>query len=68
MPVSVIIPTLNEAACLADAVRSVRAQGPAEIIVADGGSSDATRAAAATAASTAAYTSRTRRRSSGVTP
>jgi rSAM/selenodomain-associated transferase 2 len=46
MPVSVIIPTLNEAACLADTVRTVRAQKPLEIIVSDGGSSDATRLAA----------------------
>jgi rSAM/selenodomain-associated transferase 2 len=45
--VSVIIPTLNEAACVGEAIRSVRAQGPLEIIVADGGSTDATRQAAA---------------------
>jgi rSAM/selenodomain-associated transferase 2 len=42
MPLSVIIPTLNEAACLAQTLRSLRAEGPAEIIVADGGSTDAT--------------------------
>jgi rSAM/selenodomain-associated transferase 2 len=47
MPVSVIIPTLNEAACLAATLRSVRAQKPQEIIVVDGGSRDATWAAAA---------------------
>ena len=43
MRVSVIIPTLNEAAGLADALRSVRRERPHEIIVADGGSGDGTR-------------------------
>jgi rSAM/selenodomain-associated transferase 2 len=47
MPVSVIIPTLNEAACLSETIQAVRRQAPHEIIVADGGSTDATRAAAA---------------------
>jgi rSAM/selenodomain-associated transferase 2 len=47
--VSVIIPTLNEARCLADTLRCLRRQRPAEIIVADGGSSDATHQAAAAA-------------------
>ncbi len=42
MSISVIIPTLNEASCLAQALRSVRAEKPREIIVVDGGSSDAT--------------------------
>jgi rSAM/selenodomain-associated transferase 2 len=42
MSISVIIPTLNEAACLAETLRSVRAEKPREIIVVDGGSSDAT--------------------------
>jgi rSAM/selenodomain-associated transferase 2 len=42
MSVSVIIPTLNEAACLAQTLRSVRAEKPREILVVDGGSSDAT--------------------------
>jgi rSAM/selenodomain-associated transferase 2 len=42
MPVSVIIPTLNEAACLAESLRSVRAENPHEIIIVDGGSTDAT--------------------------
>ncbi len=46
MAVSVIIPTLNEASCLAETVRSVRADRPHEVIVADGGSTDATRAVA----------------------
>jgi rSAM/selenodomain-associated transferase 2 len=45
--VSVIIPTLNEEGCLAQALRALRAQGPREIIVADGGSDDDTRRAAA---------------------
>lgn len=42
MSISVIIPTLNEAACLAQTLRSVRADKPREILVVDGGSSDAT--------------------------
>lgn len=42
MSVSVIIPTLNEENCLAQTLRSLRVQGPHEIIVADGGSRDAT--------------------------
>lgn len=40
--ISVIIPTLNEAACIAEAIRSVRSQDPREIIVVDGGSTDGT--------------------------
>jgi rSAM/selenodomain-associated transferase 2 len=42
MSVSIIIPTLNEESCLADTLAAVRSQGPQEIIVVDGGSSDAT--------------------------
>jgi rSAM/selenodomain-associated transferase 2 len=42
MSISIIIPTLNEAAFLAETLRSVRAEKPQEIIVVDGGSSDAT--------------------------
>lgn len=42
MPVSVIIPTLNEEACLATALTALRRQRPHEIVVVDGGSSDAT--------------------------
>jgi rSAM/selenodomain-associated transferase 2 len=42
MSISVIIPTLNEADCLPDTLRSVRAEGPTEIIVVDGGSIDGT--------------------------
>jgi rSAM/selenodomain-associated transferase 2 len=42
MTVSVIIPTLHEESCLADALRSVRAQAPGQVIVADGGSTDGT--------------------------
>jgi rSAM/selenodomain-associated transferase 2 len=49
MTVSVIIPTLNEAGCLAGTLRALRRQRPAEIIVADGGSTDATRPLAAEA-------------------
>jgi rSAM/selenodomain-associated transferase 2 len=40
--VSVIIPTLNEAPCIAAAIAALRRQQPLEIIVADGGSTDAT--------------------------
>lgn len=43
MSISVIIPALNEAACLAETLRSVRAENPREILVVDGGSTDATR-------------------------
>jgi rSAM/selenodomain-associated transferase 2 len=46
MLISVIIPTWNEAACLAETVRALRAQQPYEIIVVDGGSTDGTAAAA----------------------
>jgi rSAM/selenodomain-associated transferase 2 len=45
--VSVIIPTLNEESCLAETLAALRLQGPREVIVADGGSSDGTRQAAA---------------------
>ncbi len=44
--VSVIIPALNEAPVIARAVHSARAAGADEVIVADGGSQDATAAAA----------------------
>lgn len=40
--VSVIIPTWNEASCIAQTIASLRAQGPCEIIVVDGGSTDDT--------------------------
>jgi rSAM/selenodomain-associated transferase 2 len=46
MQVSVVIPTLNEADTIADAVCALRLQSPHEIIVTDGGSTDATCAAA----------------------
>lgn len=46
MSISVIIPTLNEASCLAETLRRVRAERPREILVVDGGSNDATRALA----------------------
>jgi rSAM/selenodomain-associated transferase 2 len=42
MPVSVIIPTLNEAACLPETLRHLHDQNPHEIIVVDGGSTDGT--------------------------
>lgn len=42
MGVSIIIPTLNEAGCLADTLRSLRELAPCEILVVDGGSSDDT--------------------------
>jgi rSAM/selenodomain-associated transferase 2 len=45
--VSVIIPALNEAATIASAIVAARAAGAAEVIVADGGSSDDTIAIAA---------------------
>jgi rSAM/selenodomain-associated transferase 2 len=44
--ISVIIPTLNEEAFLAEAIKSCRVEGVTEIIVADGGSRDATAAIA----------------------
>jgi rSAM/selenodomain-associated transferase 2 len=46
MRTSVIIPTLNEARCLADTLSCLRSQRPHEIIVVDGGSTDETRAQA----------------------
>src|SRR5262249_36469327 len=42
MSVSVIIPTLNEERCLGDTLYQLRQEQPREIIVVDGGSSDAT--------------------------
>jgi rSAM/selenodomain-associated transferase 2 len=42
MSVSIIIPTLNEAGCLAGTLSSLRERRPHEIIVVDGGSQDAT--------------------------
>jgi rSAM/selenodomain-associated transferase 2 len=51
--ISVVVPALNEAACVADAVRSARGGGPdIEVLVVDGGSSDGTCAAAAAAGAT----------------
>jgi len=46
LPVSVIIPALNEAATIAATVRSVRGAGADEVIVVDGGSEDGTSDAA----------------------
>jgi rSAM/selenodomain-associated transferase 2 len=42
VPVTVVIPSLNEAAHIAAAIDAARAAGAAEILVADGGSSDGT--------------------------
>jgi rSAM/selenodomain-associated transferase 2 len=42
MSVSIIIPTLNEAGCLAETLTSLREQQPHQIIVVDGGSQDRT--------------------------
>jgi rSAM/selenodomain-associated transferase 2 len=47
--VSIIIPTLNEEGCIAETIRDLRHQQPREIIVVDGGSTDATCAQAADA-------------------
>jgi rSAM/selenodomain-associated transferase 2 len=47
--ISIVIPALNEAAVIADCLRSLKPQGPKQIIVVDGGSSDDTLAAAAAA-------------------
>ncbi len=49
MSVSLIIPTLNEESRLAATLQQLRQLRPQEIIVADGGSTDGTRAAAAEA-------------------
>jgi rSAM/selenodomain-associated transferase 2 len=49
MSISIIIPTWNEAGCIAETIRSLRMQQPAEIIVVDGGSTDGTRLQAASA-------------------
>ena len=46
MPVSIIIPTLNEADHLPGTLQTLRQQQPHQIIVADGGSTDATALAA----------------------
>lgn len=51
--ISVVIPTLGEAATIASAIASARrALGPCEVIVADGGSTDGTRDVAAAAGAT----------------
>lgn len=43
MATSIILPTWNEEACLGTTIRTLRAQRPHEILVVDGGSTDATR-------------------------
>jgi rSAM/selenodomain-associated transferase 2 len=40
--VSIVIPTLNEASCLGETLRLLRGHKPYQILVADGGSTDAT--------------------------
>ena len=47
--ISVIVPALNEAGCVARAVESARGEPDVEVIVVDGGSTDATRDVAAAA-------------------
>jgi rSAM/selenodomain-associated transferase 2 len=42
MHISVVIPTLNEAACLGEMLRRLNAEKPYEVLVVDGGSSDET--------------------------
>ena len=42
MTVSVIIPTLNEAACIQETIRSLRRHSADEILIVDGGSTDGT--------------------------
>jgi rSAM/selenodomain-associated transferase 2 len=42
MPLSIIIPTLNEESCLGETLRRLQEEKPHELIVVDGGSSDAT--------------------------
>jgi rSAM/selenodomain-associated transferase 2 len=49
MQFSIIIPTLNEAAGIADTIARTRGLGECEIIVVDGGSDDGTREAASSA-------------------
>ena len=46
---SLILPTLNEADCVAEAIAAARRLGPCEVIVADGGSTDDTLARASAA-------------------
>src|SRR5262245_1258871 len=62
---SVVIPALDEAGAVAEAVRSAAAEG-AEVIVADGGSSDGTRERAAAAGATIVRSSPGRARQLGV--
>src|SRR4051812_27355635 len=50
MRVSVIVPTLNEEACLERTLQAIHALNPWEVIVADGGSADATVTIASTLA------------------
>jgi rSAM/selenodomain-associated transferase 2 len=50
MRISIVIPALNEAACLGETLRRLRAEGPHEMLVVDGGSTDETCRIAATGA------------------
>jgi rSAM/selenodomain-associated transferase 2 len=50
MRISIVIPTLNEAACLGETLRRLRAEEPHEVLVVDGGSTDDTCRIAATSA------------------
>jgi rSAM/selenodomain-associated transferase 2 len=52
LPISVVIPTWNEAQTIGAAVRRAWDLSPREVLVADGGSSDATRELAASAGAT----------------
>ena len=58
--VSVIIPALNEAGCIGDAIRSARDAGADEVVVADGGSEDGTAEAARPLADTVVVSPRGR--------
>jgi rSAM/selenodomain-associated transferase 2 len=59
--ISVVVPALNEEACVAEAVRSACAGGPdVEVLVVDGGSADRTRPVAEAAGATVLSASRGR--------
>ncbi len=60
--ISVIIPALNEAACIGDTLKSVKSGCNVEIIVADGGSTDATSTIAKTHGATVLLCGRGRAR------
>lgn len=62
MRLSVVVPALNEAACVAEAVRSAFDAGAAEVFVVDGGSADGTTDAARQAGATVVTSERGRSR------